>query len=45
MEIEFELVEGSGGVFEVSVDGRLIHSKKESGRFPEYQEIPNTLLG
>jgi selenoprotein W-related protein len=34
-----ELVESSGGVFEVSVDGKLIFSKKKLGRFPEDQEI------
>ena len=27
------------GVFEVRVDGELIFSKKESGRFPEHSEI------
>jgi len=32
-------VESSGGVFEVSVDGRLVFSKKKLGRFPEDQEI------
>ena len=29
----------SGGVFEVAVDGTLIFSKKESGRFPSNEEI------
>jgi len=33
------LIEGSGGVFEVCVDGELIFSKKELGRFPENSEI------
>jgi len=32
-------VEGSGGVFEVMVDGDLIFSKKQKGRFPEDEEI------
>jgi selenoprotein W-related protein len=39
-----ELLEGSGGVFEVTVDGDLVFSKKETGRFPAYQEIPELLL-
>lgn len=29
------LVEGSGGVFEVQVDGKLVFSKKATGRFPD----------
>ena len=39
-----ELVPGSGGVFEVKVDGRKIFSKLKLKRFPSYREIP-TLLG
>jgi selT/selW/selH-like putative selenoprotein len=37
--IESELVKGSGGQFEVSLDGRLIFSKKKEGRFPLTNEI------
>ena len=33
------LIEGSGGVFEVKVDGRLVYSKKATGRFPENDEV------
>jgi selenoprotein W-related protein len=33
------LVKGSGGQFEVALDGQLIFSKKQLGRFPEPQEI------
>lgn len=33
------LVKGSGGVFEVTVDGDLVYSKKATGRFPEHDEI------
>lgn len=29
----------SGGVFEVTLDGELIFSKKQEGRFPEEEEI------
>jgi selenoprotein W-related protein len=36
---ETTLVESSGGVFEVEMDGRLIFSKKSLGRFPEDGEI------
>ena len=37
------MIEGSGGVFEVVADGELIFSKKETGRFPEHQEIFDSL--
>lgn len=40
---EVELVAGSGGVYEVVVDGRTIFSKAKAGRFPEDQEIFNSL--
>jgi selenoprotein W-related protein len=34
-----ELIEGSGGIFEVAKDGQLIFSKKQMGRFPDLDEI------
>jgi selT/selW/selH-like putative selenoprotein len=37
--VEPKLVRGGGGVFEVSVDGKLIFSKKAEHRFPQVQEI------
>ena len=36
-----ELIESSGGVFEITVNGDLIFSKKELGRFPNLNEITN----
>lgn len=33
------LIRGSGGVFEIVVDGRLVFSKKQLGRFPETREV------
>jgi selT/selW/selH-like putative selenoprotein len=33
------LTRGSGGVFEVSVDGQLVFSKKKEGRFPNAEEV------
>lgn len=39
-ELELELVKGAGGVFEVTVDGQLVFSKKALDRFPMYEEIP-----
>jgi selenoprotein W-related protein len=36
---EVELLKGSGGVFEVTVDGALKFSKKATGRFPTEAEL------
>jgi selenoprotein W-related protein len=36
---EVELVKGTSGVFEITVDGKLAFSKKQLGRFPEDSEI------
>jgi selenoprotein W-related protein len=33
------LIPSSGGVFEVKVDDRLLFSKKETGRFPNPNEV------
>jgi selenoprotein W-related protein len=33
------LVPGSGGIFEVRLDGEKLWNKKEAGRFPEPKEI------
>jgi selenoprotein W-related protein len=34
-----ELIPASGGVFEVTVNGELLYSKKESGVFPDHEEL------
>ncbi len=34
-----ELVASGGGVFEISVDGNLVFSKRSLGRFPEDGEV------
>jgi len=36
---EVELAPGVGGVFEITVDGRLAFSKKAIGRFPTDEEV------
>lgn len=38
-EAQIKLIEGRGGVFEVSTRGKKIFSKKQMGRFPELDEI------
>lgn len=40
---DVELIGSSGGVFEVTVDGRLIFSKKALSRFPEEGEIASLI--
>jgi selenoprotein W-related protein len=37
--VRSKLIEGSGGIFDVKVDGKLIYSKRATGRFPENDEI------
>jgi len=37
--IEPELIAGSGGIFDVRADGRLVFSKHAAGRFPEEAEV------
>jgi selenoprotein W-related protein len=36
---EVALVPGRGGVFEVRVEGVLVFSRQEAGRFPESKEL------
>jgi len=45
LSIDPELIEGGGGVFDVSVDGRRVFSKHDAGRFPENDEILDLLRG
>jgi selenoprotein W-related protein len=40
---ELVLQPSSGGRFEVSVDGRLIYSKAETGRFPTVDEVRSAI--
>lgn len=41
--IASELIRGDGGVFDVVVDGRIVFSKHDSGRYPELDEILEAL--
>jgi selenoprotein W-related protein len=38
-----KLVPSSGGAFEVTVNGTRIHSKLQSGQFPEPDKIVQTI--
>lgn len=42
-DLDAELVDGGGGVFEVALDGRLVFSKKELGRFPNNGEVEHAV--
>ena len=42
-DVTVELIEGSGGVFEITVGGVLAYSKKASGRFPNDAELDSLL--
>lgn len=37
-----KLIPASGGVFEISVDGKRIFSKRETGDFPDFDAIVKT---
>jgi selenoprotein W-related protein len=37
--VEPQLIKGGGGIFDVRMDGDLIFSKHELGRFPEEDEV------
>lgn len=41
--MEPKLIAGGGGIFDVKVDGKLIFSKHEVGRFPEDAEVLKAL--
>jgi selenoprotein W-related protein len=36
---EIALIPGSGGIFEVRLDGETLYSRKREGRFPESKEL------
>lgn len=40
-----KLLVSSGGVFEIEYDGKLIYSKKKTGRFPEPGEVLKVVFG
>jgi selT/selW/selH-like putative selenoprotein len=42
---EIELIAGSNGIFDVTVDGKMIFSKFGQGRFPQTDEIISLIRG
>jgi len=45
MAAEVKLIESSGGVFEVEVDGNLVYSKKRTGQFPDEAGLVEKIRG
>jgi len=41
--VKVEFIEGSGGIFDVSMNEELIFSKTRAGRFPQSAEIISRL--
>jgi len=37
--VDPELIRGGGGIFDVTVDGKLVFSKHRTGRFPDPGEV------
>jgi selenoprotein W-related protein len=37
------LIPSSGGAFEIRANGKLLHSKLDSGDWPEFDEIVNAI--
>ncbi len=40
---EIELIAGSNGVYDITVDGKMIFSKSAIGRFPDSNEIASKI--
>ena len=40
-----QLIEGAGGIFDVKVDGKLVYSKHQTGRFPDSGEVLKLIKG
>ena len=38
------LTPGSGGVFDVVIDGKMVFSKHQAGRFPTPQEVLGAIV-
>jgi len=45
LSVEATLIPGSDGVFDVTVDGKLVFSKKDLGRFPNAGEVVQKISG
>ena len=41
---EIELIRGRGGIFDITIDGKLAYSKHQTGRFPTDEEVRALLV-
>lgn len=45
LSVEPKLIEGSKGIFDVTVDGKLVYSKHRTHKFPEQGEVVQLVKG
>lgn len=43
LNIDAELIRGGGGVFDVAVDGEVVYTKAQTGRFPQRGEVTKAI--
>jgi selT/selW/selH-like putative selenoprotein len=43
-DVDAEMIQGGGGIFDVKLEGELIYSKKKTGRFPTDQEVLDAIV-
>lgn len=41
--MQADLIRGGGGIFDVTLDGKLVYSKHATGRFPDEHEVVNLI--
>ena len=39
LKLETDLIKGSKGIFDVELDGKLVYSKSETGKFPDEESL------
>tara|TARA_Y100000814_G_scaffold222036_1_gene166211 strand:+ start:438 stop:608 length:171 start_codon:yes stop_codon:yes gene_type:complete len=44
IDADIEMIEGEGGIFDISIDGNLKFSKLASGRYPGDNEVKQLVL-
>jgi selT/selW/selH-like putative selenoprotein len=42
---DVELIKGGSGVFDITIDGALVYSKRQTGRFPTDDEVRALIAG
>jgi len=44
-DADIELVKGVAGVFDITIDGTLVYSKKQTGTFPSDEDVRALIPG